>query len=289
MVGQIPCRITVGAYRPPYSGGMTAPQPADARSVPKLTDPTSRELFSRVNVGRISGLIVDQIRLLVRDGHLSPGDRLPSERELCERFGVSRVTVREALRVLEANGLISIKVGARGGAFITTPTTERVGEGIADLLTLSSITASEVTEARRVFELGIVPLVCERADEDDVRDLLEICDRSDAALAADTYPVSLSAEFHVRVARASHNAAIEMLVQSFHGPLLMSLQRAQIAAPLMGRLGTGEHRTFVEAIARRDVAGATDVMSIHLARTAERLENADDSEPLPTDAASRSL
>jgi GntR family transcriptional regulator, transcriptional repressor for pyruvate dehydrogenase complex len=259
---------------------MTEPPPAHARPGALLTEPSSRELFSRVNVGRISGLIVDQIRVLVRDGHLSPGDRLPSERELCERFGVSRVTVREALRVLEANGLITIKVGARGGAFITTPTTERVGEGIADLLTLSTITATEVTEARRVFELGIVPLVCERADEDDVRDLLEICDRSEAALAADTYPMSLSAEFHVRVARASHNAAIEMLVQSFHGPLLMSLQRAQIAAPLMGRLGTDEHRKIVEAIARRDVAGATEVMSTHLARTAERLQSAGDTEPL---------
>jgi DNA-binding FadR family transcriptional regulator len=242
-----------------------------------------RELFSRLNVGRISGMIVDQIRLLVRDGHLSPGDRLPSERELCERFGVSRVTVREALRVLEANGLITIKVGARGGAFITTPSSERVGEGIADLLTLSAITATEVTEARRVFELGIVPLVCERADDEDVRALLEICDRSDAALAGDHYTMDLSAEFHVRVARATHNTAIEMLVQSFHGPMLMSLRRAQIAAPLMGHVGTGEHRTFAEAIARRDVKGATEVMSAHLARTAERLETAGDRTALSED------
>jgi DNA-binding FadR family transcriptional regulator len=256
---------------------MTQQRRAGATAVAARSD---GELFSRLNVGRISGMIVDQIRLLVRDGHLSPGDRLPSERELCERFGVSRVTVREALRVLEANGLITIKVGARGGAFITTPSSERVGEGIADLLTLSEITAAEVTEARRVFELGIVPLVCERAGDDDVKDLLEICDRSDAALAEGHYTMDLSAEFHVRVARATHNAAIEMLVQSFHGPMLMSLRRAQIAAPLMGRVGTGEHRTFAEAIARRDVAGATEVMSVHLARTAERLETAGDTAAL---------
>lgn len=249
-------------------------------ATPSMNGAPDRELFSRLNVGRISGMIVDQIRLLVRDGHLSPGDRLPSERELCERFGVSRVTVREALRVLEANGLITIKVGARGGAFITTPSSERVGEGIADLLTLSEITASEVTEARRVFELGIVPLVCERADDDDFAALLEICDRSDAALSRDEYTMDLSAEFHVRVARATHNSAIEMLVQSFHGPMLMSLRRAQIAAPLMGHRGTEEHRKFAEAIARRDVAGATEVMSVHLARTAERLEAAGDTAAL---------
>ncbi len=263
---------------------MTEPSSPLAPVGADLPASPNRELFSRLNVGRISGMIVGQIRLLVRDGQLSPGDRLPSERELCERFGVSRVTVREALRVLEANGLIAIKVGARGGAFITEPSSERIGEGVADLLRLSAITAGEVTEARRVFELGIVPLVCERADEQDVQELLEICDRSDEALARDSYTMDLSAEFHVRVARATHNTAIEMLVQSFHGPLLMSLRQAQIAAPLMGHVGTGEHRAFAEAIARRDEASATEVMSAHLARTAERLQSAGGTATLPTDA-----
>lgn len=266
---------------------MTVPKSLGTPLGSELPTTSSHELFSRLNVGRISGLIVDQVRLLIHDGQLNPGDRLPSERALCERFGVSRVTVREALRVLEAKGLIRIKVGAKGGAFITAPTSERVGESIADLLVLSTITATEVTEARRVFELGIVPLVCERAGDEDVRDLLEICDRSDQALAAGTYSMSsssmsLSAEFHVRAARATHNAAIEMLVQSFHGPMLMSLQRVQMAAPLVGRVGTGEHRTFAEAIARQDEAAATAVMGAHLARTAERLQTTGDDEVRPS-------
>src|SRR5918992_6048708 len=101
------------------------------------------DLFNPVTDRRISELIVDQVRLLIRGRQLNPGDRLPAERELCERFGVSRVTVREALRVLEANGLVEIRVGARGGAFVTAPSSRLVGEGIADLISLATLTAGE--------------------------------------------------------------------------------------------------------------------------------------------------
>jgi GntR family transcriptional regulator, transcriptional repressor for pyruvate dehydrogenase complex len=233
-------------------------------------------MFSPVSMGRISERIVDQIRVLIRDGQLNAGDRLPSARELCERFGVSRVTVREALRSLEANGLVTIRVGARGGAFVTAPSSARVGEGIADLLSLSAVTPAEVTEARRVFEIGIVPLVCERADENDIAELLEICDRAEAALTDGDYPVEISAEFHVRLARASHNAAIEMLAQSFREPMVMSLRTAKTEDPQVGVLGTKEHRKFVEAVGQRDVATAESVMYGHLARTADRVDGKGD-------------
>jgi DNA-binding FadR family transcriptional regulator len=233
------------------------------------------DLLTRVSIGRISEVIVDQIRLLIRQGDLAAGDRLPSERELCERFGVSRVTVREALRVLEANGLVEIRVGARGGAFVTAPSSRLVGEGIADLITLSTLSAAEVTETRIVLELGIVPMVCERSTEEDIAALYEICDRSAAALEDDDYPLSLSAEWHTRYAQAAHNGAVAMLVESLHDPLIMSLERARQAAPLHGRRGVDEHRELVGATAARDVQRATELMRTHLERTAERVATAE--------------
>ncbi len=229
------------------------------------------DLFGPVSVGRISEVIVGQTRLLIRQGKLVPGDRLPSERSLCERFGVSRVTVREALRVLEAGGLVEIRVGARGGAFVTTPSSERVGASLADLVTLTPMTAGEVTEARMVFELGILPLVVERATERDVADLRALVDKGLRALENGSYTMSMSAEFHVRVASCTHNPAIETLVHSFHGPLLMSLQQARVAAPLMGRRGTHEHAELVEAIERRDAGRAREILTAHLERTAARV------------------
>jgi len=196
---------------------------------------------------------------------------LPSERELCERFGVSRVTVREALRVLEANGLVDIRVGARGGAFVTAPSSRMVGEGIADLISLSSLSALEVTEARMIFELGLVPLVCERATEEDIAALYEICDRSSAALESVDYPLTLSAEWHNRFARCSHNRAIALLAESLHDPMIRSLQEARSTAPSHGRGGVEEHRALVDAVAARDVERATELMRVHLTRTASRV------------------
>lgn len=232
------------------------------------------DLFSPVSVGRVSQVIVEQVRLLIRNGKLKPGDRLPSERELCERFGVSRVTVREALRVLEAGGLIEIRVGAKGGGFVTEPSRDQLGAGLADLLSLSPMSASDVTEARMIFELGILPLVVERATEEDIAALYDLVKTAEAALKNQSYTMADSAEFHVRVAACTHNPAIEMIVQSFHGPLLMSLREAQIAAPLMGRRGVTEHRRYVDAIRQRDVEQARAVMTAHLRRTASRVREA---------------
>lgn len=250
---------------------MTGPtetaQPAEAAVSP----PAETGIFRPVSVGRISEIIVEQIRVLMRQGQLKPGDRLPPERDLCERFGVSRVTVREALRMLESSGLVQIRVGARGGAFVTAPSSDRVGEGLTDMLTLSAISAADVTEVRTILEVGIVPIVCERATEQDLADLEEICERSEAALRTGEYSVRYSLEFHTRVAEATHNPAVVMLVESFRDAIHMSLEQAREVAPEMGDLGTREHERFIEAVRRRDPDAATKIMRKHLGRTARRV------------------
>jgi DNA-binding FadR family transcriptional regulator len=219
----------------------------------------------------MSEAIVEQIRTLIRAEKLRPGDRLPSERDLGEQMGVSRVTIREAMRVLEARGLVEIRVGARGGAIVTSPTSTRLGSDLADLVSLSPLTAVEVTEARQVVELGIIPLVVQRATETDIAELRAMVSEHHAALKAGEYGMAMSAAFHVRVAACTHNSAIEMFVHSFHGPLLMSLREAQGIAPLMGQKGSVEHRDLVEAIARREVEAAEKIMRVHLERTAKRV------------------
>ncbi len=232
------------------------------------------EMFSPVSVDRVSQVIVDRIKVLIRDGRLQPGDRLPSERDLGQRFGVSRVTVREALRVLEAGGLLSIRVGAHGGAFLTTPSAERLGEGLADLISLAPLTAANVTEARIIVELGILPLAVERATPADVDALFAMIEDAEQALDVGTYNVGMSAAFHVRIAECTHNPAIEMLMQSFHGPMRMSIEESHVAAP-MSLQGLEEHRQLADAIRDGDLTAARQVMTKHLDRTARRVSSED--------------
>jgi DNA-binding FadR family transcriptional regulator len=246
--------------------------------VGEATDPNGQQLpaarfarqtdamFVPVTPGRISELIVDQIRQLIIDGRLARGERLPSERELADQFRVSRLNVRDALRVLKAQGLLEIRVGANGGAFVTAPTAAVVGEGITTVLLMSSISPDEVAEARLLIELGTVALAVQRATAEDVSLLRELCVRSEAALAAGQYDVALSARFHALLAAAAHNGAVQMLTESFRGPLSMHAARRREPQEQSHAQSVAEHIAIVDAIEARDLFRARTVMTDHLLR-----------------------
>lgn len=225
--------------------------------------------LSPVAGGRASQQIVEQITALLRSGKLAPGDRLPPERQLAEEFGVSRVTVRDALRVLEARGLMTVKVGASGGAFVTAPSEEVLGERIDELLTLSNITPEEVAEARLVMELGIVSLVVQRATDDDLSDLRRMCEVAATAVAERRYEPQMSNDFHGRLALAAHNSAVTKIAESFRGPLRMAALRAREASGdtyQRYQRTVDDHRELVEALKRRDLEAARAVTRRHLTR-----------------------
>jgi DNA-binding FadR family transcriptional regulator len=167
--------------------------------------------------------------------------------------------------MLEASGLIEVRVGARGGAFVTAPAPKLGGEGLADMLLLADVDAAQVTEARMIFELGILDLACERAEAGDIAALQEICDRAETS----PYDPALSAEFHTQLARCTHNDALALLAESL--PLASTLRRAREVDPAFGAEGVREHRAIAEAVAGRDAETARRIMTEHLARTAARL------------------
>src|SRR6266540_2653864 len=119
-------------------------------------------MFTPIRTSRASEDIVQQIKALIFDGQLAPSDRLPSEMDLTEKFGVSRTTVRDALRVLESQGFIDIKVGAGGGASVAKPSSEFVSDSITNMLRMQKASTKELVEARIVIETAIVALAAKR-------------------------------------------------------------------------------------------------------------------------------
>ena len=222
-------------------------------------------MFAPIAVARASSSIADQIRQAIVTGRLTQGSRLPPERELAEQFGVSRVTVRDALRALEAMGLLEVRVGARGGAFVTVPSGSIMGQTMSDMMMMSALTPEDIVEARLVIELGTVTLACVRATDDDLARLRELCEQGREALAAGTYDRELSWDFHAALVASIHNPAVAGLTQSFRSTLSMHPIRTREGARAFERT-VDEHMRIVEALERRDGSGARTEMAHHLLR-----------------------
>ena len=229
-------------------------------------DRSSDELFVPVAVTRASSAIVDQIRTAIVTGRVKQGDRLPPERELAAQFGVSRVTVRDALRALEATGLVEIRVGARGGAFVSAPTGSLVGQTMSDMMLMAALSPDDVVEARLLVELGTVTLACSRATDEDLAALRALDDEARNALEAGTYTRELSWEFHALLSRATHNEALGGLTQSFRSSLSMHPVRVREPRASSFVATVDEHRRILRAVERHDHQRARREMANHLLR-----------------------
>jgi GntR family transcriptional regulator, transcriptional repressor for pyruvate dehydrogenase complex len=223
------------------------------------------DLFAPITVARASSAIAEQIRNAIVTGRLAEGARLSPERELAEQFGVSRVTVRDALRSLEAMGLIEVRVGARGGAFVTAPTGARVAQAISDMMLMAVVSPEDIVESRLVVELGTVTLACARATDEDLEPLRQLATSGAEALEAGTYTREISWEFHSLLAAAAHNGAVDGLTQSFRSTLSLHPVRAREGAKAYAAT-VAEHARILDALERRDAAAARDEMAKHLLR-----------------------
>src|SRR6184192_1644283 len=228
-------------------------------------DGVAESIFAPVSVARASSAIAEQIRGAILTGKVKAGDRLSPERELAEQFGVSRVTVRDALRSLGAMGLIAVKVGARGGAFVTAPTGSKVAQTMSDMMMMSATTPEDIVEARLIVELGTVTLACARAGDEDIAQLRELCERGREALAAGNYARELSWDFHAKLGQSAHNGAVGGLTQSFRSTLSMHPLRVREGSRAH-ELTVEEHMRIVEALENRDGNAARHAMADHLLR-----------------------
>jgi DNA-binding FadR family transcriptional regulator len=210
--------------------------------------------------------VADQLRELIMTGRLTPGDRLPNETLLAREFGVSRATVREALRLLAAQSLIRTAKGAGGGSYVTLPSVDRISEfltsNIGLLTDARDLTLEELMEARMLLEVPAARLAARRRRQDDVTRLRSSIPGGELTLDTQT-EFEQNSQFHTSLIECCGNRLLYIAAQ----PVFSALQSALARSLLGNRFHQGvheQHVRIVEAIEAADESAAEAEMIGHL-------------------------
>src|SRR3954447_14789476 len=159
--------------------------------------------FDKVRRVRSFDDVVEQLREAIYSGRIRPGQRLPGERQLCEEFGVGRPTLREALRSLEAVGIIEVRPGKGGGSYAVTPSESILGDALAALVGLRGASLEDLAEFRLDFEGENAAWAARRADAGDLSALRRLV--AEARAAALEEVAGIDVRWHETLARATKN------------------------------------------------------------------------------------
>ena len=210
--------------------------------------------------------VADELRAQIVAGVLSAGERLPTEPELAQMFGVGRGTIREALRVLASQHLITTTRGVHGGSFVAEPDQARLiedmGGALGVLVMTPRLSVGDLLEARLLLEPAATRLAAERADDETIE---AVCVAARAP-RDDRDPSGFAPhiDFHTTVLMASGNPMLAMMLQPLSDVLRTRLQRARAHDRRLWDDIDRCHVTLAEAIARGDAAEAERLMREHL-------------------------
>jgi GntR family transcriptional repressor for pyruvate dehydrogenase complex len=210
-------------------------------------------------------VLADALRAQILTGELRAGRKLPIEPELSLQYGVSRSTVREALRVLASQNLITTTRGVSGGSFIAYPNPEQISGYLEASLRLlaqaDSLTIGQLAEARDMLEVPAAGLAARRRSEEQLQDLkAALFDRGQVTLEQ---AIESSKTFHTALVRATGSPLVEVLARPVFEVVYDHVQGWE-APPGFWRRIAGDHERIFEAIAAQDPATAQDAIRDHL-------------------------
>jgi len=204
-------------------------------------------------------LILDEITRLITEGILKPGDRLPSENELAERFGVGRSSLREAMRALQLLGIIEVIQGK--GTFLRQTTVLPLATDWARLSGMGLI--SQVMEARQIIEVAIAQLAAERATEEDIAAMRAAIRRAEEARGDSVTSGEASVEFHLALAEATHNEVLALMYKTVRDLYLETARQTQMTpGSVENRLQ--DHRRIMESVEQQNPELASKLMAEHI-------------------------
>ncbi|PAE17043.1 hypothetical protein CHH91_07335 [Virgibacillus sp. 7505] len=229
------------------------------------------DLFDGIKYTRVYEQIVDQIRDRIKEGRILPGERLPGERELSSMLGCSRTSLREALRVLEAEGIVIAKPG--GGRYVQNVDQRLVMEYKFDPVDLMKTTSiMHFLEAREMIEPTIAALACERATDEDIAKMEAALIKVEAKKEGFEEKLERDSMFHLALAEATHNFVLVTTLETNLNMLQQIRLKTLLSQDKLQR-SSAEHRDIFDAIKRRNAQEASKAMSAHLQRLRESLIN----------------
>jgi GntR family transcriptional regulator, transcriptional repressor for pyruvate dehydrogenase complex len=205
--------------------------------------------------------ISDQIRNLIYAKKLKPGDKLPPERELAEKFRAGRTAVREGLRILEQSGLISVKQGSEGGSFVNEVNMSVVSNSLSDVIRRADIELDHLTEVRIGIEKLVIGVAMPRITESELILLKKHIDDAAAIMEESAQHGKLldfklwaesNVQFHLVLARATRNPLYEMILESLMNVVRTFLTDLSIMPEFL-QAHILEHKAIYEAVKDKDL------------------------------------
>lgn len=222
--------------------------------------------FSALKKERLNEKVVSQIKELIFSKELKIGEKLPSERDLVDRLKVSRVVLREALRYLEQSGLIDIRPGISGGAFVVYNLQKPLFECVYDLFNGGSLTLSHFVEARETVECFTIRRAAEKGTAEFVNKLEQLNNEMIADLKDKQRFVSGNAAFHREIAVISDNPLMLLIVQALFD--LLKRLRPDFAQTARFMKHTYErHAAIIQALRAKDVSLCEELMARDVEQT----------------------
>ncbi len=220
------------------------------------------QVFLPLKPQRLCEEVYRQLKEAILDGHYKPGDKLPSEKSFCETFGVGRPVVREALRSLENSGLISVRPGSGGGAFVQKIDSSILAGTFEGIMKMDNVSLEELTEARLALEMGALPLVFKRIKTEDLdeleRNLKEVRENLARGIRG-----KRNLSFHVLLLKASGNELLSKIAEALMALMGTLLEDYEYSAERSQKV-LKIHEQLIHLLRTKQYSKATQLMELHI-------------------------
>src|SRR3989442_7680189 len=224
-------------------------------------------MITPLTQNRLSQGVFAQLCDLIRSGHFQGGDRLPSERELCEMFRVSRTTVRSGLQSLNTLGLVEPRDGS--GTFVTKRSPESVGKTLGVVLFHGVEDIEEIYEGRRVIESWTAYLAANRRTEDELQSLEKFVNQQSEEVQRGESGVDTDYQFHLQIGKSARNEVVLRIVYSMITIIFKVLDPSKRPARDLTQ-AVDQHRGILESLRKKDAFSAMSQMYEHVSSGTER-------------------